>query len=206
MNITDLIKLTYFNDSLSTQSHFKISRIIDFINEMKSNPPDTYFDFMKLQPNLSPAIVCCFTAILLLILSLLTLTKWRLIPIMFFTFLQYVVLVILHVFVMPIGIIDILEILFVTFAGTGITLHIFFNVKLNIYAYILFIIGNNLFQIIYSAIDSLSLVILLYIIIACIHIVKSDSKTMKITSLFFIIIQGLLVCAQLTQLTLRFSI
>ncbi|KAL7716910.1 Uncharacterized protein QTN25_005507 [Entamoeba marina] len=96
MNITDLIKLTYFNDSLSTQYHFKISRIIDFINEMKSNPPDTYFDFMKLQPNLSPAIVCCFTAILLLILSLLTLTKWRLIPIMFFTFLQYVVLVILH--------------------------------------------------------------------------------------------------------------
>ncbi|EDR30174.1 hypothetical protein EDI_344950, partial [Entamoeba dispar SAW760] len=115
--INDLINLSLLEQNVTQQTEFKMIRMINFIKEIKENPPDTYLDFLTLKINLYSAVICLFTSIILLILIPLSYKRIRIIPSIFLMSLVYLSLIPIYAFEMPLELVDLCKVITVILGG-----------------------------------------------------------------------------------------
>ncbi|BFU19654.1 hypothetical protein EHI_036610 [Entamoeba histolytica HM-1:IMSS] len=192
--INDLINLSLLEQNVTQRNEFKMVRMINFIKEVKQNPPDTYLDFLTLKVNLYNAVICLFISIILLILTPLSYKRIRIIPSIFLMSLVYLSLVPVYAFEMPSELVDLCKVVTVILGGFTIITFIFLNTKLNCFGYLGCLIGNNIFQIIYSFVDSDIILLLPIISISLYFLITLQNKFYKIISLVILLNQLFLVC------------
>ncbi|EDR29812.1 hypothetical protein EDI_094110 [Entamoeba dispar SAW760] len=180
--INDLINLSLLEQNVTQQTEFKMIRMINFIKEIKENPPDTYLDFLTLKINLYSAVICLFTSIILLILIPLSYKRIRIIPSIFLMSLVYLSLIPIYAFEMPLELVDLCKVITVILGGFTIITFIFLNIKLNCFGYFGCLIINNIFQMIYSFVDSDIILLLPIILISIYFLITLKNKFYKTIS------------------------
>ena len=191
----DLTPLTEYNVDVMNNStqDIKLVRVSKFMLSLKKNPPTSVFDIIQLSEYPLDGFICLLIAIQSFVLIFLSISKWRIIPSLLANTLFFISLTIRASITLPEGGNDIIDILVIFTSTLSIVLFLFFNVKLNWYGYIGLWIGMNEFQMIYSFVDHLAILVCTYCFIAIYLSIHSKGKSVKIISLLFILNQILLL-------------
>ncbi|ELP86078.1 hypothetical protein EIN_327250 [Entamoeba invadens IP1] len=189
--LNDIISLAFFEPQSGDHVETKLLRIFNFLKEMKKNPPESYMDFMRLQLNLWPALVCFFVAVFTFTLVFISFKRWRIIPSLLCLSAMFFCQSLTRLFVLPLPLLDLVQLGVVFMSGLFLLAFFFFNVKLNIFGYIACLILNNLYQMAYSFFDTNAVLLLPYVVIAVFSLFNppSHSKTFRYVSLCYILLQ-----------------